>query len=818
MAEKIRFFPLEVTYKIIDGKAVIHLYGKTIKNEQLCVLDENFEPYFYVIPKMGKEVQEKLEKIKVEKENEEAAVTKTEIAKRKYLGKEVDAVKVYTKLPKDVPIIREIIKDWNVLESVNEYDIQFRRRYLIDKGITPLTLVEVEGDFVTQKSKVPVLKATSIKQYSDDALENPRILAFDIETYSPLGKAIAPEKNPIIMISFYGEKFEKVFLWKKFKTDLKYVEFVDGEEELIEKFKETIEHYRPDILTGYFSDEFDMPYIKTRAERYKIKIDIGLDHSELKVKHGRTTVSSITGLTHLDIFKFIVKTMGGSFDTEAYSLNNTAKELLNEKKLDVDLDGMSVIWDKTPAQLGEFCEYNLHDSVLTYKLCKKLLPNIMELVKIIGLPIYDINRMGFSQLVESYLLKQAYNFKEIAPNKPHHDEIRQRRMQTYKGGFVYEPKPGLYSDIVVFDYRSLYPTIISSHNIGPETINCDCCREKAKVAPTENKKEIYWFCTKKKGFIPLMIEDLIKRRMRIKEIIKERKPSPLLDAREHSLKLLANSFYGYLGFFGARWYSIECARATTAWGRFYIHNVINKAEGAGFKVLYSDTDSVFLTLDGKTKEAADKFAEKINLELPGLMELGYEGFYTRGIFVSAKAGEFGAKKKYALLTEEGALKIRGFETVRRNWSFIAKEVQEQVLNIILKENKPEKALDYVKQIVKGLKNKKIPLEKVIIHTQLQKETQDYAAIGPHVAIAKKLKERGIEVGPGFMIKYVVTKGEKKIRDKAKLPEEVKQEDYDADYYIENQVIPSVEKIFAVLGYKKEDIFEKQGQKQLGKFF
>ena len=79
MAEKIRFFPLEVTYKIIDGKAVIHLYGKTIKNEHLCVLDENFEPYFYVIPKMGKEVQEKLEKIKVEKENEEAAVTKTEI-------------------------------------------------------------------------------------------------------------------------------------------------------------------------------------------------------------------------------------------------------------------------------------------------------------------------------------------------------------------------------------------------------------------------------------------------------------------------------------------------------------------------------------------------------------------------------------------------------------------------------------------------------------------------------------------------------------------------------------------------------------------
>src|SRR3989338_256988 len=346
MPEKIRFFPVELTYRIENDRAVIHIFGRTEKNEQTCVIDDNFEPYFYVVPKKGKDVQEKLEKIRVEREKEISAVTRTETIQKKFLGRDVEAIKVYTRLPRDVPIIRETIKDLDIIESANEYDIQFRIRYLIDKNITPLTLTEAEGDFVSQRSRVPVFKAVNIKQYSDDSLEKPRVLAFDIETYSPAGKVIAPDKNPIIMLSFYGENFEKVITWKRFKTSLPYIEFVDSEAELLDAFKNVINHYKPDILAGYFSDEFDMPYIRTRADKYKIKLDIGLDYSELKVKHGKAVVSDITGITHLDLFKFVVKTMGGTFDIEAYSLNNIASELIGEKKMEVNLDELSPVWDK----------------------------------------------------------------------------------------------------------------------------------------------------------------------------------------------------------------------------------------------------------------------------------------------------------------------------------------------------------------------------------------------------------------------------------------------------------------------------------------
>ncbi len=818
MGDKIRFFPLDIMYKVIDERPVIHLFGKTADNKQICVLYDDFEPYFYVIPKKGLDITEQLKNFKITRNDQTYAVTRVEAVKKKYFGKDVDAIKVFTKLPRDVPVISSELRNLSSIESINENDILFTRRFLIDKNIVPLTLYEAEGSFGQQNLKVPAFKAEKIESFGTETFLRPKILSVDIETYTPIYKEIAPEKNPIIMLSFYAKDFQKVFVWKRFKTNLDYVEFVDSESELIDKFKDVIESYKPDILTGYFSDGFDLPYIKARADKYKIKLDLGLDFSELKVSKGKVTTSQLTGITHLDIFKFIRKIISGTLETETYNLNAVASELLGEKKYDVDLNELSKAWDNE-TELNEFCEYNLNDSRLSYNLAEKLMPTISEMVKITGLTIYDVNRMGFSQLVEWYLLRQAPNFNEISPNKPSNDEIMKRRLLTYKGAFVFEPKPGLYENIVVFDYRSLYPTIIGSHNISPGTINCSCCEEEAKLAPLEDNKKV-WFCSKKKGFIPTLIEDLITRRTRIKEIIKDQidEKFAILDARQNSLKLLANSFYGYLGFFAARWYSIECAQATTAFGRYYIKDVIEKAGKSGFKVLYSDTDSIFMALGEKTKQDAEKFSEKINQELPGLMELEFDGFYPSGIFVSAKVGAYGAKKKYALLDENGMLKIKGFESVRRNWSMIAKETQEKILDIILKERDNKKALEYIKKTVDDLRNKKVPLEKVIIHTQLQKEISEYDSRGPHVAVAQRLKNQGVTVGPGSMIRYVVLQGSDIIRNRSKLPEEVKVKDYDADYYINNQVIPAVERIFNVLGYTKEDLLETKDQTKLEGFF
>jgi len=810
---KFQFFPIDITYKIVEGKPIIYLFGKTTDGKQICVLDDSFTPYFYVIPKQGAVIKDRLLSLSGEDNNESYQITKVESAKMKLKEKEVDALRVYTNIPKAVPFMKDIIREWDDIESVHEYDILFTRRYLIDKNISPLVLTNVEGEIVSEKLKVPAIKAKKIEQSSNETIKEPKILAFDIETYGTVGTRIMPERDPILMIAVYGDNFKRILTWKKFKTNEKNIEVLPSEADIIARFQELIDEYQPDIIAGYFSDGFDFPYLKTRAKKYKLNLELGLDYSEIRIGRGAAKSAQIHGIFHFDVFKFVKRAVRKTLKTDVYTLDAVSEEILGEKKIKVDLSKLSEAWDSNSDELDVYAKYNLHDARLAYKLCENLLPNLFELVKVVGLTPYSINRMSFSQLVEWYIIRQVKNRKEIAPNRPSFNTQNARQDRKLKGAFVFEPIPGLYKNIIVCDYKSLYPTIIAAHNISPGTVNCECCEGKNK-APIDMMD--VWFCTKKKGFASGIIEDLITRRSRIKEILKE-KYDVLLNARSWALKDMANSFWGYMGFSAARWYSVECAESILGWARFYIHKVIDQAGEKGFKVLYSDTDSVFIALGDKTKEDVIKFVEKINMDLPGVMELEYEGFYPSGIFVATKSGEGGAKKKYALIDEKGKIKITGFETVRRNVSYIAKDVQKEVLTWILKEQNADSALSYVRKVIDDLKQGRIPVEKVAIRTQLSKDIDDYDNIGPHVAAAQRMKSKGLVVGPGSMITYVVTKGKGRIRDKVKLPEEITSSDYDADYYITNQIIPGVEKIFAVLGIPKEELLGKSSQSKLGSF-
>lgn len=834
----LHFYPYSLTYKVTDNKPSVYLFGKTDCGEQCCCIDPHFQPYFYVIPKEEKNLeylQQKIVPLAVEKHGKSITPFKVVPIQRHYQGIKQKVLQVFTNIPSDVPPLREAIASLSEA-SVHEADILFTRRYCIDKGIIPLTELEIHAEpfeqkeqetkqeteqkkeqKAEQKTKVPCFTITSLKPKGEKVADS-KILAFDIETYWPKGTGYDPAKNPILTVAFYGDDFQKVLCWKQWKTKHPYIEFVNDEAELLRRFVAIIEEYQPDILCGYYSDGFDFPYLVQRAQKHNIHLNLGLDYSPVSLEKTRET-AEITGIVHLDLLKFIRNVLRTTLETDSYDLNAVAAELIGEKKKEIDVSGFAEAWDKGSSHIEAYCEYNLHDAYLTYHLAKKLMPSIVEFVKIIGQPMDDVTRMSFSQLVEWYVLRQASAFHEIAYNKPEHDAVKERMKQTFQGAFVLQPKAGLYNDIVVFDFRSLYPTIIASHNISPETFCCSCCKETAKSVPVAD--EHYWFCKKRKGFLSTVIEDIIMRRAHVKELIKKTKDEQerkLLEARSQGLKLLANSFYGYFGFYASRWYSLECSRAIAAYGRHYIHQVIDTATKKGFQTIYSDTDSIFLTLSGKKLKDALAFQDAVNEDLPGIMEFDFEGYYPAGIFVSLKMGDHGAKKKYALLREDNTIKIRGFELVRRNWSPIAKEVQEKVIAIILKEKNKEKAMKYVQGIIQDLQKKGIPLEKVIMQTQIQKSLGQYDQIGPHVAAARRMEQQGMSVSPGSMIRYVIVKGKEKIRDRARLPHEAKAKDYDAEYYINNQIIPSVERIFEALGYGKEHFTKKGGQKKLDGFF
>jgi DNA polymerase elongation subunit (family B) len=804
MSETIKAYVLDITYKVLNNKAVIHLYARTTDNKLICIQDPKFQPYFYVISK--KDITEQLKNLKTK----DAYITKVEHVKRTFLGDEVQALKVTASLPADVPKLRVDIKKWDNVE-LKEYDIPFRKKYLIDKNIYPLGLIEVTGTFT--EDKFPTFEATKVTA-KEQMMDNPNILAFDIETYSPNGKTIDPERNPILMAAFHGKRYKKVLCWKKFPTKHDYIEFVEDEATLIKRCVEIIKEQSPDIIAGYYSDGFDMPYLATRAKKHKIKLDIGLDGSELKIERRRKVSADIRGINHFDVFKFVRKSLGPTLDAFSLKLDTVAKKLLGDQKVGVDIGLLHDVWDNKPKQLEPYAVYNLHDTYLTIKLAEKLWPNLIEMNKIVGMTAPDLARSGFSQLVETYIMREAFKANELAPDVPHNEDYAARHQDRLIGGYVHEPQPGIYKDVTIFDFRSLYPTIIASHNIDLGTMNKKGC--KKKILPPWEKGEKDYFCQDTPGFIPRLIREIIMRRQKVKEAMKKQS-TPVLEATSQSLKLMANSFYGYLGFPNARWYCHECAEATTAYGRYYIKHTISEATKHGFKIIYSDTDSIFIALQEKKLAEVKSFQKEINKQLPGVMELEYEGHYPAGIFVATKSGSGGAKKRYALMNKEGELKVRGFESVRRNTSPIAKNTQEKVLKMILTDHDSKRAEAFVKKVTKDLKAHLIPLEDCTITTQLTKDLKNYQAIGPHVAVAMRMEKQGIPVGAGTTIAFIITKNGTKIRDKARMPEEVSQKQYDADYYIDHQVLPAVEKIFEVFNIKKDEIATTKKQSTLGSF-
>jgi DNA polymerase I/DNA polymerase-2 len=635
-------------------------------------------------------------------------------------------------------------------------------------------------------------------------------MAYDIET-----DELEIGKGEILMISLFSGNFKKVLTWKKSPAKPDYVEYCRDEADMLEKFAGHVKKESPDLLVGYFSDGFDLPYLRARAEHNGIKLALGVDDSQPAFARGRIPSGRIFGIVHVDLLRFIETVYSQYLQSETLGLNEVASELLGEGKKNFEFKHSRKIKEE---EWKDYFEYNLQDSVLTYGLAEKFWPDMQEFCKIIQEPLFEITRDGLSQLVENHLLHNLDRFNEIAEKRPLHDEIEQRRgREKYEGAFVFQPTPGLYENLAFFDFTGMHSSIIISFNLSKTTLLEEKekgCHESPEME-LEGKKARFYF-SKTPGFFPALLREIFELRKKYKKELKE-KPDPIKKARSNAYKLLANASYGYLGFFGARYYSIEAAASTLAFVRKYNKEIIDKVNKAGYNVIYADTDSVAFSLGGKTKAESLKLLEKLNSELPGIMELELEDFYRRGIWVTKRTGEFGAKKKYALITEEGKLKIRGFETVRRDWCRLARELQNQVLHRILTEGNEKSALEYVRNTIKKLKERKVDRKEILIRTQLKKPISEYKSITPHVIAAKKMEEYGLPVDVGMLLEYFIAEThetKKLVREKVKLPDE--KGEYNIKYYLEHQIVPAVGNILEVFGITRDELLGKE-QKKLMEF-
>lgn len=824
---KIQFTPIDYNYFDYKGRNYAKIIGRDSNGKQVCIIDQ-CDVYLWAILKPNvkesklKKIIQKIGKIKLDTKGRQTRVERVELHNRNFLGQEVKALKVFATNYKDLHDIASRI-DMPEIEKRRGYDLGFITHYISEKHINPLCWYEISGEMLNNSSEFGGIDTTldvslclKLETYEEILSKIPKfipkVLAYDIETDD-----IKIGKGEILMVSLVSDKIKKVLTWKKLDSSEKpqgYVEYVKDEKELLEKFVSYVKEISPDFLVGYYSDGFDLPYLKTRAEKHRIRLNLGIDGSQPKFSRagaGGSFTVKINGLVHIDILRFIRTAYAQYMKSETLSLNEVAKEFLGDTKKPFVIKHSSELKTK---DWKDYYEYNLHDSNLTYQLFNKFWPDMLEFSRVIQEPVFDISRYGLSKYVESYLLHNLEKFKEIPEKRPMHDELGKRRREgAVEGAFVLEPKPGLYKNLALFDFTSMHTSIIISMNISKSTL----LEKPEKDSNTiETSRGTYSF-TKKPGFIPLLLKGIFDARKRAKAEFKKN-PNQFSQARSNAFKVLSASVHGYMAFFGARYYSKESSASILAYVRKFNKDTIKTIEKKGHKVIYGDTDSIAFLMGKKNESQIKTLLKDLNSNLPGIMELELEGFFKRGLWVTTRSGTTGAKKKYALLGKDKKIKIRGFETVRRDWCKLSREVQDKVIRQILNDGNEKKALEYVKTIVKKIKTRKVSKEDLIIKTQLKKPLSEYKATTPHVIAARRMIQKKLPIDAGTLIKYYIAdlKQKKKlVRDRVKLPDEPGE--YDIEYYLNRQILPAVENIFQVFNINIKEITEGKKQTTLADF-
>jgi len=823
---RLDFIPIDYGYFDFEGRNYVKIIGRDSKGKRVCVID-SCPIYLWAILKNNlkkdkiEKLIEKIKKIELDVNGRKTKVENVELHEKNFLSKEVKALKIFATNYKDLHDIADKLGIPEI-EYRRGYDIGFITHYIIEKKINPLNWYEIEGEILDNSleyneigKNLDVDFCVKLEKYKkiEDKKFLPNVLAYDIET-----DELKIGEGEILMISLVANNFKKVITWKKSSEEKpSYVEYVKDEADMIEKFVEHVKKISPDFLVGYYSDGFDLPYLKARAVKNNVKLDLGIDGTQPKFTRGINLTGKISGIVHVDILKFIRTAYSQYMQSETLTLNEVAKEFLQDTKKSFEIKHSSQINKK---DWNEYFEYNLQDSFLTLGLFEKLWPDLMEFTRIIKEPVFDVSRNGLSKHVENYILHNLEKYNEIPEKRPVHSEISDRKNSgSVEGAFVLEPEPGLYKNIAMFDFTSMHTSIIISMNISKSTL-LEKSEKDSYESPEltfDNKKTKFYF-SKKQGFIPLLIKEIFEKRKQFKLEYKKN-PDRITEARSNAFKLLSASIHGYIGFFGARYYSLESSASILAFVRKFNKDTIEKIKNLGYKVIYGDTDSIAFEIGDKNQKQIFDLLEKINKELPGVMELELEGFFERGIWVKTRGGITGAKKKYALLDKTGKLKIRGFETVRRDWCKLSRDAQNKIIRMILEDGNEMKALDYVKKVIKKIKEREIDNKDLIIRTQLKKPISEYKAISPHVVAARKMKEQKIPVEQGGLIEYYIaeTKDKKKlVRDKVKLPNE--KGEYNIEYYLEKQILPAVENIFHVFGINIKEIIDGKKQEGLGKWF
>ncbi|MGC8995062.1 MAG: DNA polymerase domain-containing protein, partial [Pyrobaculum sp.] len=316
---------------------------------------------------------------------------------------------------------------------------------------------------------------------------------------------------------------------------------------VLRSFVEVVREFDPDVIVGYNSNKFDWPYLSERAKALGIPLRVdrlgGLPQQSV---YGHW---SVVGRANVDLFNIVEEFP----EIKLKTLDRVAEYfgvMRRDERVLIPGHKIYEYW-RDEAKRPLLRQYVIDDVKSTYGLAEKLLPFLIQLSSVSGLPLDQVAAASVGNRVEWMLLRYAYKMGEVAPNR------EEREYEPYKGAIVLEPRPGLYNDVLVLDFSSMYPNVMMKYNLSPDTYLEPGEPEPpggVYIAPEVGHR----FRREPPGFVPQVLRQLVELRRLAREEMKKYSPdSPeyrVLDERQKALKVMANAIYGYMGWVGARWY------------------------------------------------------------------------------------------------------------------------------------------------------------------------------------------------------------------------------------------------------------------------
>ena len=769
------FWLLDLNYETRHGEPAICLWGISSEDKRIAIFCD-YEPYFYLVPKSSQNPSDLIAKLAAERPH--PAIKASTVTKKRLLGKDQLVIRVSCSDADSVEkCARQCVKALGAQGSFEE-KIRPATKYQMDRRLKTCEWYEMKVEQVENHDSLEVdavYRAKSDPERTGKTERPPlHLIAFTLLAVSSLGSPNR-DRDPVQEIAWASSDAGNTTPGHA----------LGPEKEMIDQFSEAVSKSRSDFVFSFDGRRFNWPYLITRAEISKTQLKNGRDGGPPRQSlYGHF---SITGRANVDLADFA----GDLYNVKEKSLENVLRFLGINPTPGRPIDENEYYTHWSTPELREKLERRIKaNTENTIELGKDALDYIIELSSLSGLPPDQVLAAAVGFRVDNYMIMEAHKLGQLIPDRNDLPVI------PYRGAIVLKPEVGLHENVAVVDFSSMYPSLMVKYNISPDTITDE------KDADAFSIPEVGWsFRRQPPGLYAIVLGKLLDERKRLKrEVSRLQKGSReyrRLKTRERAVKVITNATYGYAGWAGSRWYSKQVAESAAAVGRDTINKSIFIARNLGLRVLYGDTDSLFVSHD---RALVERFLRTVEEDLG--LEISFSQVYKRILFTEAM-------KKYAGLREDGEIDVVGMEAVRGDWSQLAKEAQNEVLRMVLEDMGPVRAKEYVLALTKDLKSAKMPMSCFIIWKTLTKRLEEYDIHAPHVEAAKKLVKKGWKVGPGDRVGFVIVNRPGKLFQKAEPYFNASLEELDYNYYVENQILPVAARALSVFGISEKELAQGQ---------